>query len=117
MTAESAVAEIEASGGTALGVEADVRDHEAAQAMVGRVVEESGRVDVLVAIAGGGRGRLVDTKASTLDQSLVAGNRDGEKCPEGDLHEGSRNRLGRVVNRHSPTDKWTPQGSVEMATA
>ena len=37
--------------------------------------------------------------------SLGAGN--GSKCPEGDLHEGSRNRLGRVVNRHSPTDKWT----------
>src|ERR1700739_2041848 len=52
MTAESTVAEIEAAGDTALGVELDVRDHEAVEAMVGRVVQEWGRVDVLVANAG-----------------------------------------------------------------
>ena len=57
MTAESTVAEIEAAGGTALGIELDVRDHEAVEAMVARVVHECGRVDVLVANAGGGRGR------------------------------------------------------------
>jgi 3-oxoacyl-[acyl-carrier protein] reductase len=48
MTAESTVAEIEASGGIALGVEVDVRDHETVEAMAGRVVQEWGRVDVLV---------------------------------------------------------------------
>ena len=71
MTAESTVAEIEASGGTALGIEVDVRDHEAVEAMVARVVQEWGRVDVLVANAGGGRGRPMDTKASTLDPALL----------------------------------------------
>src|SRR6516162_3859636 len=35
MTADSTVAEIEAAGGTALGIEVDVRDHEAVEAMVG----------------------------------------------------------------------------------
>jgi 3-oxoacyl-[acyl-carrier protein] reductase len=30
-----------------------------------------GLVDVLVAKAGGGRGRLMDTKASTLDPALL----------------------------------------------
>jgi 3-oxoacyl-[acyl-carrier protein] reductase len=40
MTADSTVAEIEASGGTALGVEVDVRDHEAVEAVVARVVQE-----------------------------------------------------------------------------
>jgi NAD(P)-dependent dehydrogenase (short-subunit alcohol dehydrogenase family) len=39
--------------------------------MVARVVQEWGRVDVLVANAGGGRGRPVDTKASTLDPALL----------------------------------------------
>jgi len=34
MTADSTVAEIEASGGVALGIEVDVRDHEAVEAMV-----------------------------------------------------------------------------------
>jgi len=52
MTADSTVAEIEASGGVALGIEVDVRDHEAVEAMVARVVKEWGRVDVLVANAG-----------------------------------------------------------------
>jgi D-arabinose 1-dehydrogenase-like Zn-dependent alcohol dehydrogenase len=67
MTADSTVAEIEASGGAAIGIEVAVRDHEAVEAMVARVVRAWGRVDVLVANAGGGRGRPVDTKASTLD--------------------------------------------------
>ena len=71
MTADTTVAEIEAAGGTALGIEVDVRDHEAVEAMVGRVVQEWGRVDVLVANAGGGRGRPMDTKASTLDPALL----------------------------------------------
>ena len=39
--------------------------------MVALVVKEWGRVDVLVANAGGGRGRPMDTKASTLDPALL----------------------------------------------
>jgi 3-oxoacyl-[acyl-carrier protein] reductase len=71
MTAESTVAEIEASGGAALSIECDVCDHRAVEAMVARVVEQWSRVDVLVANAGGGRGRPVDTKASTIDPALL----------------------------------------------
>src|ERR1700675_4593865 len=71
MTADSTVAEIEAMGGTAIGIEVDVIDHEAVNAMVARVVQEWGRVDVLVANAGGGRGRPMDTKASNLDPTLL----------------------------------------------
>jgi NADP-dependent 3-hydroxy acid dehydrogenase YdfG len=50
------VSEIETAGGDALGTEVDVHDHEAVDAMA-RVVHEWGRVDVLVANAGGGGGR------------------------------------------------------------
>jgi 3-oxoacyl-[acyl-carrier protein] reductase len=71
MTADNTVAEIEASGGTASGIEVDVRDHEAIEAMVAQIVQEWGRVDVLVTNAGGGRGRPMDTKASTLDPALL----------------------------------------------
>jgi NADP-dependent 3-hydroxy acid dehydrogenase YdfG len=45
-------AEIAASGGTALPVELDVSDRAAAEAAVGRTVEELGRLDVLVNNAG-----------------------------------------------------------------
>src|SRR5215468_7661747 len=62
---------IEAAGGTAMGIEVDVRDYEAVEAMVARVIQEWGRVDILVANAGGGRGRPMDTKASTLDPALL----------------------------------------------
>ena len=72
MTGESTVAEIEAGGGEAIGIEVDVCDEKAVAAMVQRVFAEWGRVDALVANAGGGRGRPVDTKASTLDPALLS---------------------------------------------
>lgn len=71
MTADSTVAEIEAMGGAALGIEVDVTDSEAVAGMVARVVDRWSRVDVLVANAGGGRGRPMDTKASNLDPALL----------------------------------------------
>ncbi len=71
MTADSTVGEIEAAGGTAIGVELDVADRSAVDAMVAEVVDKWGRVDILVANAGGGRGRPLDTKASALDPGLL----------------------------------------------
>src|SRR5205814_2356206 len=54
MTGDTTVAEIEAAGGAALGIEVDVMDHEAVSTMVAQVIKAWGRVDVLVANAGGG---------------------------------------------------------------
>ena len=45
--------------------------HEVVDAMVAKVVREWGRVDILVANAGGGRDWPMDTKASTLDPALL----------------------------------------------
>src|SRR5207344_3634827 len=59
MTADSTVDEINAGGGEAIGIEMDVRDRAACEAMVKKVVDTWGRVDILVANAGGGRGRPV----------------------------------------------------------
>jgi 3-oxoacyl-[acyl-carrier protein] reductase len=71
MTASSTVDEINLSGGTSLGLETDVADQEAVEAAVGKVAAIWGRVDILVANAGGGRGRSVDTRASSLDSKLL----------------------------------------------
>ena len=71
MTGESTVAEIEALGVKALGYELDVADSNAVEAMVADVKKKWGRIDILVCNAGGGRGRPLDTKASTLDPALL----------------------------------------------
>jgi 3-oxoacyl-[acyl-carrier protein] reductase len=71
MTGESTVAEIEAAGGEAIGITLDVADRDAVDAMVKTVADTWGRIDILVANAGGGRGRPMDTKASTLPTDLL----------------------------------------------
>jgi 3-oxoacyl-[acyl-carrier protein] reductase len=71
MTGDSTVAEIEAEGGSALGYELDVNDDKAVNAMVADVAKKWGRIDILVCNAGGGRGKPVETKASTLDPGLL----------------------------------------------
>jgi len=71
MTAESTVAEIIAGGGQAMGVEMDVTEETSVISMVARVMQQWGRIDILVCNAGGGRGRPVDTKASSLDAGLL----------------------------------------------
>jgi 3-oxoacyl-[acyl-carrier protein] reductase len=71
MTAASTVDEINDAGGEAIGIQMDVTDETAVKAMVAEVMKTWGRVDILVCNAGGGRGRPVDTKASTLDSSLL----------------------------------------------
>jgi len=71
MTGASTVEEIKDGGGDALGFEFDVGEREAVFAMVQDVVAAWGRIDVLVANAGGGRGRPRDTTASLVPQDLL----------------------------------------------
>ena len=70
MTGDSTVEEIRASGGEAMGFEFDITDRDAVFAMVDSVQKAWGRVDVLVANAGGGRGKPRDTAASVVPPDL-----------------------------------------------
>jgi len=53
------VGEIDAAGGKAVANGADVSDHAAAEAMIGSAIEQFGRLDVLVNVAGILRDRMV----------------------------------------------------------
>jgi 3-oxoacyl-[acyl-carrier protein] reductase len=68
---DTTMSEIEAAGGSAIGIEVDVADPEAVKGAVGQVTDLWGRVDVLVANAGGNSGTLEETKAGSLDPAVL----------------------------------------------
>src|SRR5712692_5485882 len=71
--AEAIVEDIEASGGEAIAVQADVSDARQVQAMVRAVIERFVQIDVLVNKAGGatGRGRtIMDTSDEDWELNL-----------------------------------------------
>lgn len=65
MTAESTVDEIKRGGGEAIGVVADVTDPDAVNSMVGEVAKAWGRVDILVANAGGNAATAAESQRVT----------------------------------------------------
>jgi 3-oxoacyl-[acyl-carrier protein] reductase len=65
MTAESTVEEIKNAGGEAAGYELDVADLASQEKMAASVIDAWGRIDILVANAGGSQG--TPAKASELD--------------------------------------------------
>ena len=71
MTADSTVDEIKAMGGEALGFEFDVGERDAVFAMAEGVAKAWGRIDILVANAGGGRGKPRETTATLVPQDLL----------------------------------------------
>lgn len=71
MTADTTVDEIRDGGGEALGFEFDIADRDAVFAMTEEVARAWGKVDILVANAGGGRGRPADTTATLVPQDLL----------------------------------------------
>jgi 3-oxoacyl-[acyl-carrier protein] reductase len=71
MRAETTVDEINAGGGEAIGFEFDIADRAAVFAMADDVVGAWGRIDVLVANAGGGRGKPAETTATLVPQDLL----------------------------------------------
>jgi 3-oxoacyl-[acyl-carrier protein] reductase len=69
--AKRTAAEIEAAGGTALALVADVRDEAAVQQMIEQTVRTFGRLDVLVNAAGGYTLGRVSHELSAADWDLV----------------------------------------------
>ena len=93
-----------ASGGRILAVEADVSDRSSVEAMVGRVVEEFGRLDVLVNNAGLGlSGRISELRAEDLRYVFEVNTIGPLNCVQAALpHMG---RGGRILNISSVVGK------------
>jgi 3-oxoacyl-[acyl-carrier protein] reductase len=71
MTGSSTVEEIRSGGGEAIGFEFDIGDRDAVFAVAAEVERKWGRIDVLVANAGGGRGTPAETAASVIPPDLL----------------------------------------------
>lgn len=97
--ADEVVAAIEAGGGKALAVQADVTDFEAVQAMTKAVVGELGGLDILVNNAGIiGDAYLMMLKPESW-REVIAVSLDGAfHCTKAALRPMMRGRWGRIVN-------------------
>ncbi len=93
-----------ASGGRVLAVEADVADRGSVEAMVGRVLEEFGRIDVLVNNAGLGlSGRVSELRAEDLRYVFEVNTIGPLNCVQAALPRMGRG--GRIINVSSVVGK------------
>ncbi|MDX2157666.1 MAG: SDR family oxidoreductase [Hyphomicrobiaceae bacterium] len=85
MTADTVMAECEAKGVRAIGIEADLTSREAATAAIEQVVRKFGRVDVVVCNAGGGTVQFADERQGgpgSNDRRDVVTTGTPSDCPE-----------------------------------
>lgn len=103
----SVVAEIEAAGGEALGVTADVRDEGSVKEMVARTVEQFGRLDILVNNAAVGSNippiPVTELSVDAWDDLMAANVRGPFLCVKASVPEMRRNGYGKIVNVGSAT--------------
>ena len=101
---ESLAARVSAADGRVLVVEADVADRASVEAMVGRVLEEFGRLDVLVNNAGLGlSGRVSELRAEDLRYVFEVNTIGPLNCVQAALPRMVRG--GRIVNVSSVVGK------------
>lgn len=97
--AREVVAAIEAAGGQAQAIQADVSDHEQAQALVKAVLDTYGRLDILVNNAGLTRDTLLLTmKEEDWDIVLNTNLKSVFNCCKAAARAMVRQRHGRIVN-------------------
>lgn len=97
--ADGVVAEIEAAGGRAFSVRADVADGRQVQAMAETVLERFGRLDILVNNAGIARdGLLVRMGEDDWDAVLDTNLKGAYLCTRAVARTMMKQRYGRIVN-------------------
>lgn len=116
--ADAAVAAIEAQGGTAYAVQADVTDGAAVEQLVATTLERSSRIDVLVNNAGITRDTLLlRMKEEDFDAVIETNLRSVYLCTRAALRTMTRQRAGRVINISSVVGLVGNPGQANYAAA
>jgi len=103
LTAESVMAEVEALKARSMGIQCDVGDKKAVDDMIARIVSEFGRLDILIANAGGLAGQVLESFASSVS--------------EADLHATlNRNLLGTIYCCQAAANPMKDQNSGKIIT-
>ena len=110
--------EIVAEGGRAMGVAADVADPKSAEALVERVIAETGRLDILVNNAGITRDNLfVRMKRDEWDAVLDVNLGGVYNCTRAAVRTMMKQRYGRIINISSIVGLTGNVGQTNYAAA
>jgi 3-oxoacyl-[acyl-carrier protein] reductase len=116
--AAGVVEEIEASGGRATAVQADVGDADAVDAMVARITEELGPIEVLVNNAGITRdGLLLRMSADDFDTVIETNLRSVFLCSKAVLRSMMRAKWGRIITIGSVSGVYGNAGQANYSAA
>lgn len=97
--ADQVAADIEAAGGKAIGVAADVADPESAEALIKAAIDETGRIDILVNNAGITRDNLFMRMKQDEWNAVLDVNLHGVyNCTRAAVRPMMKQRFGRIIN-------------------
>ncbi len=120
LDAATVMEEVEALGSRALGVQADVTDKDAVDAMFEEALGTFGRVDILITNAGGALRSPPNTSAATADMDhyeyLMNINLTGTiYCCQAASRPMKEQRSGKIVNVSSQAGLWSGHNGNGMA--
>ncbi len=116
--AAAVVSEIEAAGGTAVAIRADVTDTDQVGAMIEETINTFGRLDVLVNNAGITRDTLImRMKDQDWDAVLTTNLKSAFLCSKAAIRPMMRQRYGRIINLTSVVGLVGNAGQANYAAA
>jgi 3-oxoacyl-[acyl-carrier protein] reductase len=116
--ADETVAAIQASGGTALAVRADISDSAEVERLLKTVIDTYGHIDILVSNAGITRdGLLLRMKEEDFDTVVQTNLRGAFLCTRAALRPMMKQRSGRIINITSVVGLLGNPGQANYAAA
>lgn len=117
LTAETVMAELEALGVRSIGIECSVADRDAVFKMVDQIIDEFGRLDILINNAGGLAGEVVESFASSVSEEDLRTTIDRNLmgtifCSQAASEPMKKNGWGRIVNVASQAGMQSQMGGV-----